>query len=434
MLPFILIALISAVITIYRKIQRHNRFERISTANNCGATHKIPLKDPILGADLLKDSYDSVKRHKYLEHAENRFFEIGTTFESNMMGAMVINTIEPENIKTILSTKFEDYELGSRRKNAFVPLIGHGIFTSDGPQWKHSRHLLRPNFTREQVGDINVLGRHAKHLIDVIPRDGSVVDLQDLFFRYTMDTGTELLFGKSTLSLLSTGGDDTTGSRFGDAFSRSQETMSQNYCLGKLAYLRPNKQFKEDSKYIHGWVDRLVRKALDSYHEGSKARSAASSRASSRRNSFVSECSSVPEERYVFLHELAKQTDDPLQLRSELLNLLIAGRDSTASLLSNLWFEMARRPDVWAKLREEVDTLGGSDFSVAQLKDMTYLHNCLNECTSPYLPPSPPLFHSPKTTMPSPTLPSPPHPSPQQTMQRNQPTQTQPSASTPLSQ
>ena len=84
--------------------------------------------------------------------------------------------------------------------------------------------------------------------------------------------------------------------------------------------------------------------------------------------------------RYVFLHELAKQTKDKIQIRSELLNILLAGRDTTASLLSDVWFEVAKRPDIWAKLRAEVDQLNGERPTLAQIKDMKYLEYVLKEC------------------------------------------------------
>lgn len=83
--------------------------------------------------------------------------------------------------------------------------------------------------------------------------------------------------------------------------------------------------------------------------------------------------------RYVFLNELLKQTDDKVQIRSELLNILLAGRDTTASLLSNVWFELSRRPEVYKKLREEVNALGGKKPSFQQIKDMKYLRALLNE-------------------------------------------------------
>ena len=86
------------------------------------------------------------------------------------------------------------------------------------------------------------------------------------------------------------------------------------------------------------------------------------------------------ENRYVFLHELVKQTQDRIQIRSELLNILLAGRDTTASLLSNVWFELSKRPDIWMKLRAEVDQLGGERPDYAKIKEMKYLRFVLNEC------------------------------------------------------
>lgn len=102
--------------------------------------------------------------------------------------------------------------------------------------------------------------------------------------------------------------------------------------------------------------------------------------------------------RYVFLHELVKQTDNKVQIRSELLNILLAGRDTTASLLSNVWWEISKRPDVWAKLRAEVDALGGAKPTFEQIKDMKYLRWVLNESLR-YL--SQPLFSSPLSAFPS---------------------------------
>lgn len=55
-----------------------------------------------------------------------------------MMGQDFICTIDPENIKAILSTNFADFGLGGRSES-LSPLLGRGIFVSDGPKWEHSR-------------------------------------------------------------------------------------------------------------------------------------------------------------------------------------------------------------------------------------------------------------------------------------------------------
>lgn len=91
------------------------------------------------------------------------------------------------------------------------------------------------------------------------------------------------------------------------------------------------------------------------------------------------------DQSYVFLHELVKQTQDETILTDQLLNILLAGRDTTAGLLSILFFIMAKRDDVWCKLREEVLKLEGRRPSFEDLKSMTYLAWVLNESKAPGL-------------------------------------------------
>ena len=44
-------------------------------------------------------------------------------------------------------------KLGPNRRGNFYPLLGNGIFTSDGIGWEHSRAMMRPQFARDQVSD-----------------------------------------------------------------------------------------------------------------------------------------------------------------------------------------------------------------------------------------------------------------------------------------
>lgn len=102
-----------------------------------------------------------------------------------------------------------------------------------------------------------------------------------------------------------------------------------------------------------------------------------------KRQSLISEKANESA-RYTFIDELIRQTDDRVRIRSELLNILIAGRDTTASLLSNVWWTLSRRPDIWAKLREDVDLLGGEPPTWEQLKELKYLKAILNEALRLY--------------------------------------------------
>lgn len=84
-------------------------------------------------------------------------------------------------------------------------------------------------------------------------------------------------------------------------------------------------------------------------------------------------------ERHIFLDHLLSQSDDIVQVRSELLNNLMAGRDTSASMLSNTWFELAKHPKVWARLRAEVDSFQGAIPTYEQLVNMPYLRAVFNE-------------------------------------------------------
>ena len=74
-----------------------------------------------------------------------------------------------------------------------------------------------------------------------------------------------------------------------------------------------------------------------------------------------------------------------MRIRSELLNILLAGRDTTASLLTNLWWVLARRPDVFDCLQTEVNALATDDqVTIESLKSLKYLRAVLNECLRLY--------------------------------------------------
>ena len=67
-----------------------------------------------------------------------------------------------------------------------------------------------------------------------------------------------------------------------------------------------------------------------------------------------------------------------------MLNILLAGRDTTASLLSWLFHQLLRHPEVFEKLRSTViETFGtyqdSQEITFSTLKGCAYLQHCLNE-------------------------------------------------------
>ena len=216
------------------------------------------------------------------------------------------------------------------------------------------RAILTPNHSEEHLGI----------MIDAIPKDGKTVDLQELFFSLTIDTATEFLFGESTNVLL---GRDSPESRanlkFAKAWHQAQLELEKNL-LSSIFHRMP-KQFKENVKIVHKHLGKYVQQGLQYRKDFTRDPGKATSKTG----------------RYVFMHELVKAIEDPVRIRDEILNVLLAGRDTTASLLGNMWFTLARRPDIWAKLQREIEeTLDGKRPTFEQLKEMKYLRAVMNEC------------------------------------------------------
>ena len=357
--------------------QRRRAFAR---EKGCLPAPKLPQSDPILGIDLFREDMRGFKNHTFLEMSRNRIRRMGVnSMQFVALGRRIYMTIEPENLKTIQAIDFKKWSLGKRRKVGFRPLLGDGesllsllgdltvnsipnwsigIFTTDGAPWQHSREMLRPNFARSQVGDLPTFEYHVKHLVAAVPRDGSTIDLSELFFRLTIDSATEFLFGESTESLTKGSSDG-----FAESFTRSQDYIANHSRWGWWANFFPaNKQWKYDQKFVHDFVDYYVDKGL------------------AKRSQLLAEKSNAEKPgRYVFIDELVRQSTDRYRIRSELLNILLAGRDTTASLLSNVWFMLSKRPDIWAKLQEDVATLHGELPDWEELKNLKYLKALLNE-------------------------------------------------------
>lgn len=352
-----------ALYVLYKVQQRRSlsaRHDSIIKEHGCKPIRRFPeVENPFFEWRFLVKTMKAFRRHCLMELVRDRYNRLGYTIRSKVKFKYVYQTAEPENIKTILATKFNDWSMPDGRKRALIPLLGQGIFTSDGAPWQHSRDLLRPNFSRTQVRDLDTFETHIQHLLMAIPRDGSTIDLQDLFFRLTIDSATEFLFGES-VNTLAPSAPAKFHAEFAKTFTRAQAKVAESARTMGLTNFLNRAQFKKDAAFIHSFVDRYIERRL--------------------KPKTSEDVAEAEEDRYVFLDELAKETQDPLRIRAELLNVLLAGRDTTASLLSNAWFVLGKRPDIWANLRAEVDQLGSELPTFEKMKEMKYLRWFLKEC------------------------------------------------------
>ena len=225
--------------------------------------------------------------------------------------------------------------------------------------------MLRPSFTKTQIANLDLFEDHVQELISKIPGDGTTVDLQRLFFNMTLDSSTETLFGESVGSQQAAGHSSNAES-FSESFDYAQEQLPLRSRLGPFIKLHRDPKFFESCKTVHDFVDRVVHRALENRSTSGPKTTPEKEAASSKG-------------RYVFLEEVMNATSDPRQLRNEALNILLAGRDTTAGLLSNLFHCLARHPQVWSRLRQEVELLEGKAPTYESLRDMKYVKWVMNE-------------------------------------------------------
>lgn len=193
----------------------------------------------------------------------------------------------------------------------------------------------------------------------------AATDIQSIFFRLTIDSATEFLFGESVESQLGAiNGLQRPEDSFATYFDKSQWVCAQRSRFEKLAFLVNSNETRHSDKQVHDFVDKFVHKALQTVENEKPA--------------------DEEKANYVFLNALVAATRDPIELRSQLLNILLAGRDTTASLLSWTILMLARNPEIFRKLRETIISEFGTfssphNITFASLKSCQYLQYCMNE-------------------------------------------------------
>lgn len=309
------------------------------------------------------------------------------TFRNQGLGVFQFITSDPENIKTILATKFNEYNIGTRY-GSFYPLLGNGVFSSDGQAWKHSRALLRPHFTRQEISHTSTIENHLLTLMSIIDSRGQYghegVEVQQLLAQFTLDTATEFLFGFSSETLTDGNPRFKNSAGFGQALSRSLAMLSNRVRAARYYSWIDSKQFHQDSKLCKDFAMEFVTMALEKQKLDSSLKKDVS------ENGYSDE----KNKKYVFIEELAKDSQDPELLRDQTLTLLAAGRDTTSTLLSWVLYYLALKPRVFAKLRSVILAQFGSNhesldsITFETLKRCGYLRNVINETLrlSPIVP------------------------------------------------
>ncbi|KAF7326854.1 Cytochrome P450 monooxygenase [Mycena venus] len=294
-----------------------------------------------------------------------------------------IVTSDPAHIQRMFATDFEGWEKGDNFRSSMGAIFGLGVFTSDGELWKFHRQMTRPFFSRDRITNLDILSRHSEDALSIIrSTQGVAFDYQDLVFRFTLDSAAEFLFGVRVDSLR---GDGTTD-LLGPALSRLQHRMAQRSRTAPIwpLFEMTKDKTREDLKLVHGFIGPIIKAALDKKKSLEKV--------GDKTNETL-------------LDELVEVTDDPKLIMDQTLNVLFAGRDTTAATITFMTYALATHPAVLARLlREEITAQIGEARSPTfeDIKQMKLLRAAINE-TLRLFPPVPGNVRYPikSTTLPS---------------------------------
>ncbi|KAF2454425.1 cytochrome P450 alkane hydroxylase-like protein [Lineolata rhizophorae] len=319
--------------------------------NGCSAPPKLPQKDPVLGLDEFVKWARAMGDGSIIRMFRQRHEKLGKTFQGVMLGTNQIYTMDSKNIQTVLALDFDSYGLEPLRGGVGEYLVGKGIQTSDGPFHKYSRSLVRPTFARNNFANFASLQRHVDEFMGHIPRDSSTFDIQPLLQRLFLDEGTEFLFGESAKSLSPESPQEM--NEFLNAHEYAMRGLSIRLQLGKtLQVLHQDKKWFECCRVIHRFLDRHVYRALELQEMRDKS---------------------------VLLHEMARVTRDPLDLRNQIFHIFFDVKKNISTIVSNVFFNLSRHPKAWQKLRAEVLEIGDDELTVDVLKSKIYLRWVVNE-------------------------------------------------------
>ncbi|KAL3450885.1 cytochrome P450 [Aspergillus insuetus] len=210
-------------------------------------------------------------------------FQVGQTFETRLVGRVGYFTMDPKNLEAMLQTRFDAWELGNSR-------------IADGHSWKHSREILRRQFIRMQYQDMTIFEAPVETMLGRLQDCTGVVDLQPVFFSFTLATTISLIFGEQSADIKQSDNDI-----FAAAFDYTSLISAMRMRLAEFCWLYNPPKYRRSCNVLKEYTSRFVHHALE-------------------------------DKRHPFAVDLLRELKDPKLVRDQLMNVLIAGRDTTAFL------------------------------------------------------------------------------------------------------
>lgn len=248
-----------------------------------------------------------------------------------MQTAYLLN--HPAHVEHVLQKNHRNYKktpmLGKLR-----PVLGDGLFMSEGELWTRQRKLIQPSFLKERVDAL--AGRMSdvivKHLAtwERYVASGQSFNLSEDISILTLEIALQTMFDTGL-------GADAAG--FAEAMHYSHTVSAERvWNLTPISEKLPthkNRKFNEAVAFLQGVVTRIIEERR---------------REPRQSNDLLS---ILMDARDADTNEV--MTDQ--QLRDEVMTLMLAGHDTTATMVAWALLMLSQHPMFLEGLRDEVDTL-----------------------------------------------------------------------------
>jgi cytochrome P450 len=265
----------------------------------------------------------------------------------------------PNEIEYVLATNARNFvKAMTLRSNFFQRLVGNGLLTSEGEEWKRQRRLTSPAFHRHRIANyadtmINYTRRLTSSWID-----GETRDMHGDMMRLTLEIVVRCLFNSDVSSDV-----DRIGETLGELVKPFAAQATLKWILNNRLPTPQHLRFHRLAKKIDRVVYRIIAERRQHDDTGDllsmllKARDEDGSRMSDQ------------------------------QLRDEVMTLFLAGHETTALVLAWAWFLLGSNPDAEAKFHAELDeVIGDRDPGFDDIPRLKYTEKIAKEVMRLYPP------------------------------------------------
>lgn len=286
-----------------------------------------------------------------------KFRRHGSVFKTSVLGRKYAFLIGPEANSIVFKEQADCFS--SRLGWWFLePIFGNGLLMQDGAEHAAARRLMYPAFHSKTVTTyFDVINSIVQEYIKDWGTRG-VIPLAADFRKLTLIVASRLFLGTQTI----------------EEVEKTCDWFTQ-LVAGKLAIVR-----WDNPLTVHGRSQNARRKLHEYLRQ-----------TINRRRDSSKEYSDVLALLMNTVDEHGSRLSDSEIIEQTLL-LLVAGHETTATLLSWLMFELASHPEWISKLRQELTQVAGDELKVEHLKQLTQMTNVLKEIERLY----PPLYGIPR--------------------------------------